>query len=117
MVLSHLNHENKKIEHQNQLNSLSSSMKQRSLSRQSRKRSFVRSVSNLSKRRTSKKKGPRTVSPKRSSYNRYQMRIHAMKQMNDMNIRKQNEIIYLSRSILNDQSLDLNEKNTLMNQI
>lgn len=119
MGVSYLKNENKKIEYQNRLNSLSSSMKQRSLSGQtrSRKRSFLRPTSNLSKSMTYKKKGPATIGPKRSSYNRYQTQINEMKQMNNMNLHKQNSIIKLSRSILNDRSLDLNEKNELMNQL
>ena len=115
--------ENQKIKLQNQLNSLSSSIEKMSmLTTQSRKfpiKRKIRSSKNKTlyhKKRLTRKKRDNKPRSRRSRDTQYRFLIKKIKQMNRNSTNKQNAIIYLSRSILNDPVLSINNKNELMQQ-
>lgn len=121
---SRFNNENQKLNLQNQLNSLSASMGKMSLSKTRSRKPAVKVNINPNTNKsmyrkksiTRKKKETNKAKSRTPQYNHYQFLINEMKKMNNNSTNKQNSIIYLSRSILNDPDLSINNKNELMQQ-
>lgn len=120
-VSSQFNNENQKLNLQNQLNSLSASMGKMSLSTTRSRTPTIKvninpntNKSMYRKKRVTRKK--KETNKAKSQYNQYQFLINEMKKMNNNSINKQNSIIYLSRSILNDPDLSINNKSKLIQQ-